>query len=320
MLRRRHILFVGTIALIVVVATVAMWGLAAAVTVNLLVPAGNWRPLIWLTAKPAQEDFTVASGSGRELAVRVYRPRSADAADQLTGLVIYSPFTGGGLDDDRLVNLASTMARAGFLVATPWHARSAPVIDPADVEDVVSSVEFLISQGAGQVGLFGISYGNGPVFVAADRLGEVRVPFIVSLNGFYDLQNFVDFIRSDQADPFTGEVLDNTLALYADDLDSFLASAEFENLRLAVSPSVVAERFGGTVYLIHSTDDPFIPSTESVHLRAALRNAQVVLFSLTDVIQHGSYRPLTPKNSLRYYWPAARSFTRLVQHLMTQRP
>jgi hypothetical protein len=312
--------------------------LAAAVTVNLLIPEGAWRPLQLLTRQPTRYDDPIASLSGRQLTIRMYSPAQPVASQTQTGMVIYTPFIGGGLDDPRLVNLAETFARAGFVVAVPWRESEVLTVNRNDKEDVISTILFLQKSvitpenqlvPIERIGLFGISYGNGPVVAAvADKRVRQMVPFIISLNGYYDLTHAIEFIRtgqysyrdiieSRQSDPYTREVLVNTLAAYQyDDLDSFLVSAEFAELHQTLSPSQLIGQLDTEVFIIHSTDDTYIPYTESLHFRDAVSGQLPVTFALTDVISHGTYRPFTVANLQRYYLPAVRDFYRLVLQLL----
>lgn len=315
---------VWLLLLVLLVLVVGRVWLSWAVTINLLVSEGAWRPLQLVTRQPVVEEVVVNSDSGRRLVVRVYRPSGTTE----TGLVIYTPFIGGGLDDPRLVNLAETFSRAGLVVAVPWREVDKLVVDGDDIDDVVATVDWLLNE-MPQVGIFGISYGTGPVFAAAaDERVRDKVRFVVGLNGYYDLGNVVDFINSgryeygevvgqQQPDEYAQEIIDNTLAVYGGSIDVFLASAEFERLRISLSPAQAVEKLRGEVFIVHSATDTFIPYTESMRLRDALLAEGVpVSFVLTDVIEHGQYRPVNVANAWRYYLPAGRDFANLVSRLL----
>jgi pimeloyl-ACP methyl ester carboxylesterase len=241
---------------------------------------------------------------------------------------MYTPLIGGGLDDKRLVNLAETFARANFPVAIPLSHTKSDGISADDIDDVVAAAELLLNDTA-KVGLFGISYGNGPVFAAAaDRRLKDKVVFLVSLNGMYDLQHVTDFIQtgsfaygpiSGSLTPhaFTKEVLDkarraNSIPEGAD----FVQSEPFQKLRAALSPANHIETVTFPVFLIHATHDIFIPYTESLRLRDALKSRVPTSFILTDVIEHGAYHKLTPTNLVQRYLPAVSGFYRAIHYVL----
>lgn len=161
-------------------------------TINVLVPVGDWRPLQWLTRAPFQKKHEIKSVTGRTLTLYLYRPMSGKIR---TGLVIYTPLIGPGPQDPRLINLADTFARSGFTVVIPWRMEEQQIVTPRDVGDVVSTALFLKNQiGAEKIGLMGLSYGNGPVVVAAaDPELQKSVSFVVSFAGYYDLGNAAQF-------------------------------------------------------------------------------------------------------------------------------
>ncbi len=319
-------------ALVLILLTIPLW-LSLAITINLLVPSGAWRPLSLVTAKPSHGDTTINSNSGRELIVRIYAGHSADRG----GLVIYTPFIGGGLDDERLVNLAETFARAGFVVAIPWHGEATLTVNQKDSEDVVATILHLQQEtGSSRVGIFGISYGSGPAAAAVidDRVAQ-DISFLVSLNGFANLDSLVAFVRTGHSEyqgttinrkphSYTQELLDNTLAANQEtDIEQFLTSSRYRQLHQSLSPAfLLASDIEQTslppVFLIHSTDDAYIPYTETLQLHDRLStNGRASLLALTDVVQHGTYRQITFTTLRTQYLPTTLDFTRLVRTLLS---
>lgn len=297
---------------------------AAAVTINVLIPSGAWRPLQWATPSPTQKDIRVQSGE-RNLIIRLYYP----ARLPQTGLVIYTPFIGGKLDDPRLTNLAETFARAGFLVATPIPERDSIAVSTNDAEDVITAAQ-LVLQEVSAVGLFGISYGNGPTFAAAaDARINDRVVFLVSLNGMYDLKNLIEFIETgtfayqDTAytltpHQYTKDILEATRqAEHIPPGADLVTSQAFARLRLSLSPASHVSAISVPVFLIHAATDSFIPYTETMRLRDALADRVPTSFLLTDVIEHGSYHKLTLSNLKRRYLPALVGFYRSIRYILT---
>lgn len=304
------------------------------VSLNLLIPQGAWRPLELLTRAPILEEHQFQSQAGRTITTHVYVPKSRPRAPK-TAMVIYVPLAGGGLNDPRLVNLAKTFANIGFVTAVPWRQEDQLIIGLKDVDDVVSTALFLINQqelNIDRLGLFGISYGAGPVIAAAtDQRLRDKLHFIVSFNGYYDLLHMLDFILTGrysykniegvlEPDPYTREILNAALAYYNTDEETLRAGAEFETLRKVISPSHTVHQIETDFFIAHSTDDRVIPYTESMRLRDALISRVPVTFNLTTVFEHGTYKSLTLQNIRRHYLPSISVFynfifTLLAKHL-----
>ncbi len=311
---------------------------------NFLVQDGAWRPLEVLTPSPRRERTVLESPSGRRLDAALWIP--ARARGPAPAAVIYTPFIGGGLEDPRLKNLAETFARAGIVSLAFWRDRDPLVASPKDIDDVVAAFRFLQQHPSVRpdaVGLVGISYGAGPALVAAAR-PEIRdaVSFVMSHAGYYDLENVLRFIVTGEYEygdirgklepnRYGHEILSRTLeALGVDDATAknFTESPQdfdenFERLpRLRelverLSPSEVAgELRAEHVYIIHATDDTFIPYTESLRLRDAFTRLSFagqnlggragrlqVRFQLIDIFEHGTPRPPTIENLRRHWIP-----------------
>ena len=113
-----------------------------ATTINLLIPKGDWRPLEIFSRKPIKEELVIESLSGRKLTIQIWRPEKP-AKKSSPALIIYMPIIDGASDDPRLMNLANTFARAGFVVASPWRSEDPFIMNLKDIDDVVSTVLFL---------------------------------------------------------------------------------------------------------------------------------------------------------------------------------
>lgn len=302
------------------------------VSFNLLIPQGAWRPLELLIRDPIQEEYQIQSTSGRALTVRVYRPQSR-AKKSRTAMIIYTPFIGGGLDDPRLVNLAETFTRAGFITAVPWRDEDRLVIGVKDVDDIISTALFIINKQELNVdafGFFGISYGNGPMIAAAaDERIRDAVDFIVSFGGYYDFQNALEFVStgiyaykdiasSREPHPYAREIAVKTLEYYNTDTQTLLNAPEFEQLRQALSPSRYVSALKADFFIMHSTDDPYISYTESMRLADALGSRLPVTFALTTLFEHGTYKPLTFGNILRHYLPSLGDFYNFIFTLLAK--
>ena len=304
-----------------------------ATALNLLIPRGDWRPLEIFTRKPIREEQVIRSLSGRQLRIQVWRPK-IPAKKSISAMIIYIPFIDGGPDDPRIMNLANTFARAGFVVAVPWRSEDPFIMNLKDIDDVVSSVLFLKDSARLKVdyyGLFGISSGNGPVIAAAaDPRIKDSVGFIISFAGYYDLQNVLRFVMTGQysyrditgtIEPhfYTRELLAKTIDYYNTDEELFLTGPEFEKLRQGLSPFRFVDALKADFFIIHSTDDTMIPYTESMRLADALKERAPVHFTLNAVFEHGTYKKINWANMRRCYLPSVCGFYKFLYALLSRR-
>ncbi len=301
-----------------------------AVAVNVLIPQGDWRPLQWLTETPLQEKQEIQSVDGRTLTLYMYRPA---AKKPRSALIIYTPLIGPGPQDPRLINLADTFVRSGFVAVIPWRFEDQQIITPKDIGDVVSTALFLKNHPELKIeklGLMGLSYGNGPtIAAAADPRIRDDVSFVVSFGGYYDLQNAAQFLATgnfsygtiegnlEPAD-YARDILKNTLAYHGLTEENFLESTEFAELRRVLSPSQYIERSAAEFFILHSTDDRYIPYTESMRLRDALSGRVPTQFALTTIFEHGDYKPLTWQNIRRLYLPTAGDFYKFLYLILSK--
>lgn len=301
-----------------------------AVAVNVLVPQGDWRPLQWLTKTPLQEKQEIQSVDGRTLTLYIYRPA---AKKPRSALVIYTPLIGPGPQDPRLINLADTFVRSGFVAVIPWRLEDQQIITPKDVGDVVSTALFLKNHPELKIenlGLMGLSYGNGPVIAGAvDPRIKDKVSFVVSFGGYYDLLNAARFVATGdfsygiieghlEPDGYARDILKKTLAYHGLAEENFLENAEFAELRRILSPSNYIERSATEFFILHSIDDHYIPYTESMRLRDALNGRVPTHFALTTIFKHGDYKPLTWQNICRLYLPTAGDFYKLLYLILSK--
>jgi len=178
--------------------------------------------------------------------------------------------------------------------------------------------------------LLGISYGAGPVIIAAadSRIRE-RVRFVMSMSGYYDFKNSLRFIVTGQysykdiqgqSEPlaFTQEILQKSLehhGINGELFEAFVAapnrfeelfqnSPEIQEFGLQLSPLRVIDDIKARFFIIHSTEDLLIPHTESMRLADALKDRVPVSFTLLSLLEHGQPKPFTMENITRYYVPS----------------
>jgi len=300
-------------------------------SINLIIPSGDWRPLEIFTKDPVKEEHIIDSISGRTLTLHVYKLK--ESPPESPALIIYTPFIGGGLEDQRLVNLLKTFARLGFITAAPLRSEGSLVVSKKDIDDVISSVTFFEENPSFDIksyGLFGISYGSGPVIIAADdpRISHL-VDFVVSFGGYFELQNLLEFIASGEysykdisdktePDPYAHQILEETLDYYDTDRQTMINTPKFAKLKYDLSPSNFINQPQTDFLIIHSTDDNFIPYTESMRLYDALRDQASVQFVLTNALEHGTYKKLNFQNIRQAYLPSAADFYKLIYRLLSE--
>jgi acetyl esterase/lipase len=153
--------------------------------------------LMVLAPRPARESVSFTTG-GEERTADLYRPPREVRA----GIVLVPGVVARGWRDPRVVAMANTLARLDFTVLVPdnpgvRHYR----MRASDVREVADSFAWLASQPAlappGHIGIAGFSYGAGPVLLAAlqsDIRG--RVSFVLSVGGYYSLENVVSFLTT----------------------------------------------------------------------------------------------------------------------------
>ncbi|TQV77846.1 alpha/beta fold hydrolase [Denitrobaculum tricleocarpae] len=135
----------------------------------------------------------------------LYHPNRADPDDLDGALVLVPGFTPSGKNDRRLVALARSFARTGFLVLVPdllgsreTRVRLGDARRIADAMVHLSSrpeIEALNGEGTvPQVGVVAISYAVGlAVLATTEADAKDRTGFLVGLGGYYDTTEIVRF-------------------------------------------------------------------------------------------------------------------------------
>ncbi|WP_282610439.1 alpha/beta fold hydrolase [Pelagibius sp. Alg239-R121] len=135
----------------------------------------------------------------------LYHPNRTDPDDLDGALVLVPGFTPSGKNDRRLVALAKSFARSGFLVLVPdlRGSRETRVRlgDARRIADAVvhlsgrSELENLTGdEGSSEIGLVAISYAVGlAVLATTETDAKERTGFLVGLGGYYDTTEVVRF-------------------------------------------------------------------------------------------------------------------------------
>ncbi|MDX1710410.1 MAG: alpha/beta hydrolase [Rhodovibrionaceae bacterium] len=163
------------------------------------------------TAQPRREAIAV-QGPGRRTTADLYHP----GGEARGRIILVHGFTPHGKNDARLVALAESLARVGFLVMTPdLPGSKATRISEADAQRLADALVHLAERDEPGVpktrpGLFAISYAVGlAVQASAEPRARERLGVLVSLGGFYDTRAVIRFITTGRhRDPLSGAQLD----------------------------------------------------------------------------------------------------------------
>lgn len=138
---------------------------------------------------PAVDESAASVPAGdATLRARIFRPRGRAPRSTLVAIHGLHPH---GIDDARFTAFAHAAAYAGFIVVAPdFPEMRAFRVEAITVERVDHALRWAAERPdlGDHLGALGISYGAGPMFIAAARPGLVdRVRFLVSVGGYYDL-------------------------------------------------------------------------------------------------------------------------------------
>ena len=136
--------------------------------------------------------------AGRTYQADLYRPGEPAQA----GIVLVPGAARAGKDDPRLVSLASTLARARFLVLVPEIRNLRALrVHAADAHVVADAFAHLLDRpelpDGSRAGIGAFSYAVGPAVLAAltPNIRE-RVDFVLGVGGYHDPQRVVTFFTT----------------------------------------------------------------------------------------------------------------------------
>lgn len=163
---------------------------------DLALPNGETR-LKKETPQPVRQQitFTVQDRSYRG---DLYKP----AQPPLAALVLVPGLAENGKDDSRLVALATTLARARFLILIPDLPNlRALKVRSEDSQGVADAFVYLLAQpelpNHTPAGIGAFSYAVGPAILAAlDPTIRERVYFVLGVGGYYDLTQVITFFTT----------------------------------------------------------------------------------------------------------------------------
>ena len=186
-------------------------------------------PLKLTGTRPIKEEVTFPA-NGAQVAADLYRPDDDDRHGAVLVVIGAAP---RALEDEQVVRLAKSVARAGLVVMLPEleHLLADEMV-PEEIEEVVAAFQYLRAQPfvePERTGIIGFSVGAGIGLVAAsDPRIRDDVALFGSFGGYYDLYDVIaaattETITNDdhqshwRPDDKTLRVLRRSLIYYADD-------------------------------------------------------------------------------------------------------
>jgi fermentation-respiration switch protein FrsA (DUF1100 family) len=148
------------------------------------------------TPEPVREDLRY-SRDGRDQVADLYRPGEPSRG----AMVLVHGLTRKGRRDPRLMELALTLARAGFTVMVPEIAGfrdfSFSTREAQGIADAIHHVTAGLAGSPPQTALAAISFAVGPALLAAmQEETSHRVSFVVAVGGYYDLTDVLRYVTT----------------------------------------------------------------------------------------------------------------------------
>jgi hypothetical protein len=307
------------LAIATIVATLALWHPArVAVQTVLLLPAlfpsAPFDPLAQITVAPSREHLTYPYVGG-DVQADVFAPRG----NGRHGALILMLGAGDLPRSDLATHFADALARLGIVTMLPQSTGMlAEHLTFDEVDAIRVSLDVLDTRpdvDLSRVGLVGLSASGGVGIVAAGQPDlRDRVRLVNSFGSYGDAVGLLVDVASHsmlvaqsvqpwQPEPRTVDVVANALtdagvddaerAELLDDPSRERAAAIASSFapdvraRLArVSPSAYLSQIRAHLYLMHDTDDPFIPISESRALVAAAPPGTVVRYTEFSIFAH----------------------------------
>ena len=244
----RRLLLATLGALLVLLGGALLWTPARVLfTTGLLIPdllpGFPFQPATITGRAVVREPVSFQLGDGTPREADVYRiPDGRERG----AVLLFLGVNPAGRDDERVVNLATALARAGMVVMIPWSpAMTERRIDPDEADHLVHAFNHLRALpyvNAERVGLGGFCVGSSIAFIsAADPRIRDDVSFVNFFGGYYDAYEFLAQVAShsrtfeSKVEPWTPGVL--TVAVFTSEVIETLPDAgERETLAAAFAP------------------------------------------------------------------------------------
>ena len=163
-----------------------------------VLPTVPVKPAEWFTDEPERREITYPLGDGSTGVADLYVPAGSGKRGAVLFFLGVNP---AGKDDERVVNVASAVARTGIVVMIPWSERMAQRnITEQEIDDLVVGFQHLQSLemvDSDEVGMAGFCVGASLMMVAAqDERIRDHVNVVNSFAGYYRAEDLIASVVS----------------------------------------------------------------------------------------------------------------------------
>ena len=158
-----------------------------------VLPTVPLKPAEWFTDAPERIEITYPLSDGSMGVADLYVPAGGGERSAVLFFLGVNP---AGKDDERVVNVGNSVARAGIVVMIPWSERMAQRhVSGQEIDDLVRGFEHLRTLpmvDSEKVGMAGFCVGASLMLVAAqDERIRDDVTVVNSFAGYYDAKDLI---------------------------------------------------------------------------------------------------------------------------------
>lgn len=164
-----------------------------------VLPTVPVKPAEWFTDEPERREISYQLGDGNVGVADLYVPAGGGKRGAVLFFLGVNP---AGKDDERVVNVASAVARTGIVVMIPWSERMAQKqITEQEIDDLVAGFQHLRSLemvDSDNVGMAGFCVGASLMMVAAqDERIRDDVTVVNSFAGYYEAKDLIASVATE---------------------------------------------------------------------------------------------------------------------------
>ena len=247
-----------------------------------LLPAIPVKPQQWFVGEPTRRPVVYTSGNSNENA-DLYIPAGGGRHGAVLLFLGVNP---AGKDDERVVNLAEGLARAGLVVMIPWSDRMTQKrVHVEEVENLVAAflhMQSLKEVDSNRLGMGGFCVGASLAAVAAqDERVRDDVQFVNFFGGYYDARDLVKSVVAESR--FYG---DDSEAWEPDILSVEVVTSHLvESVPDPIERALLSTRFEGGSTEATVKEEALSPEARAVYAllsEPTLEEAEVLLAQLPE--------------------------------------
>ncbi len=173
----------------------------ASLFVTQVLPSIQVKPLEWVTAEPDRRAITFPLAANGDMGFAdLYTP---GRGDEHGAVLLFLGVNPAGRDDERVVNLASALARLGIVVMVAWSERLIEhQVSSQEVDALVAAFQYLQSVDgvdAERVGMAGFCVGASLLIVAAqDERIRDDVSVVNAFGPYYDAKDLAAAVLAER--------------------------------------------------------------------------------------------------------------------------